>query len=758
MSGLFIGILNMSLSAGCVALIVMLIRLGLRKAPKIYSYALWAVVFFRLVCPFTIKLPVSAIPVQPQTIPHDIVYSGSPAIQSGVPVVDNAVNTAIERSLPPAGPADSVNPVHIALEIGAYLWLAGVLALLLYGIISYLYLKKRIMTAIRVHDNIYETDLIKTPFVLGFVRTRIYIPTGLGEEELEYVIKHEQTHIRRLDYLIKPAAFLIASAHWFNPAVWVSYALMAKDMELSADESVMKHYDFDIRGNYSNSLLALSAKKSGLLSPLAFGETGVKARVKNVLRYKKPAFWVSVAAAAAVVAVSLSLVVSRQMEAGSETLSNQNGEPNSISAGLSGAPETASGNPSNQGAELNSGSGSLSGAPGEAYPTEYDRVKITFLSDRLGFKPANEFETTVPQIVAFIDSTISASLTPSQKDDLNNNYTNQYAIELSNETGGYSCKLYYDTLYNKAYIVKDGGLYETGTDFARYVDSFLENTDITFHIDDADAVALFKEYGWTLDYQINAMGNKLNNIGSLSAFNPNAYYFAYNNELSKDIGLDMSGYSNTGIDVQIYRIFENMPQEFYPIQDGRGIVVKSGGKIIGAFISAGRHSAFNACSLKGNSFEKATGQTLYEWLADRVKVDGVEERLSKLGPEQVIGEYFTALDNKDAKTAEYCISKKTLLENLTSNISNEELFNEAIGLPLTDAGIGAKSSFDNLKSAKLSKVELIDEPDKNAKTFRVTMDLQYNKEWTMGNGEQFWDCRMVYESPQTGWKIEEFGH
>jgi beta-lactamase regulating signal transducer with metallopeptidase domain len=140
MSGLFIEFLNMSLSAGCVALIVMLIRLVLRKAPKIYSYALWAVVFFRLVCPFTIQLPVSAVPVQPQTIPQDIVYSESPSIQSGVPVVDHAVNTAIERSLPAASPINSVNPIQVVLEIAMYLWLTGVFALLLYGIISYLHL------------------------------------------------------------------------------------------------------------------------------------------------------------------------------------------------------------------------------------------------------------------------------------------------------------------------------------------------------------------------------------------------------------------------------------------------------------------------------------------------------------------------------------------------------------------------------------------------------------------------------------------
>ncbi|TEB04633.1 hypothetical protein Psch_03395 [Pelotomaculum schinkii] len=449
-----------------------------------------------------------------------------------------------------------------------------------------------------------------------------------------------------------------------------------------------------------------------------------------MLHYKKPVFWVSAAVVVVVAAISLSLLVSRQTEA-PEGLPNQDG-------GLS----------------------SISESPSEAaYHTEYNRVKIEFLSENKGFKSANEFETTNSRIVAYIDSTIRTSLTSAQEDDLNNNHTNQYTIKLSNEIGGYSCGLYYDTLYKKAYILKDGGLFETETDFARYIDSFLENTDITAHIDDADAVALFKEYGWTLDYQISAMKNKLNNINALSGFNPNAYYFAYNNALSKDIGLDMSGYSNTAaIDVEIYKVHESMPQEFYPIQNCRGIVVKHSDKIIGAFISAGRHSAFNACSLKGNSFEKVTGRTLNEWLAEMIQADSTEESLSKLEPEQVIEEYFVALDKKDAKTAGYCLSKKTLLGNLTSNMPNEELFNEGVGLPLTDSGVGAPSNFDNLKSVKLLKAELIDEPDNSTKIFRVTMDIQYNEDRIISSGEQFWDCSMVYESPQTGWKIEGFGH
>lgn len=449
----------------------------------------------------------------------------------------------------------------------------------------------------------------------------------------------------------------------------------------------------------------------------------MKERAKNMLNYNKPAFWVSVAAIVIVAVVSISLIVSKQTD---------------------GVPT----NPSNR---SNMSTFALPGASEVAYTTEYNSVKISSLS-------SDVFESTDPQVVAYIDSTIRTSLSSKQKEDLENNHTNQYTIQLSNKIGGYSCGLYYDTLYNKACIIKDGGPFDIGTDFARYIGSLFENTNITFNIDKTDA-ALFSKYGWTLDYQISARKNKLNNISTLSNFNPNAYYFAYNNELSKDIGLDMTQYANnTDLDVKVYRIRESMPEEFHPTQDCRGIVVKAGDKIIGAFISAGRHSAFNACSLKGNSFQSVTGETIDNWLANKVKADSTEKKLSKLEPEQVIKKYFDALDNKDTKSAEYCLSKKMMIGDLTANMPNEELFNEWIGLPFAGADIGAKSNFENLKSAKLLKIEPFGKFQKSTETFTVYVNLQYNKEVTIDNGEQSWDCSMIYESPQTGWKIEGFGH
>ncbi|WP_027398420.1 M56 family metallopeptidase [Anaerovorax odorimutans] len=727
MSKLFFTVLNMSLTASYVIIFVVLIRLAIKKAPKVISYALWGVVGFRLIIPFSVESMFSLMPRNTNTvpIPHDIIYQQSPQVNSGIEVVDSSVSNSF--SVPTVGA--SVNPLQIYVEIGAYIWILGIISLLVYSLVSIFNLKRQLKNAQLIDKNIFEAKNLKTPFVLGLVRPKIYLPVGLNDTERRYILLHEQNHIHGKDHIVKVIAFLILSIHWFNPLVWIAFLLMSRDMEFSCDERVLKQLNNeDIKKLYANSLLSLATEKHILNgSPLAFGEGNVRGRIKNVLNYKKPRFWVFAVVIIAVVAISIGLVANPKQ---SDTIQLED----TVAESPSGIPEAV-------------------------YHTEYNRVKIEFLSDMMGFKPVNEFETTDSKIVEFIDSTLRISLTPTKEKDLNNNHTNQYMIKLSNKIGGNSCKLYYDTLYNKAYILKDGGLYEAGTDFARYIDSFLENTNIVAHIDDVDAVALFQKYGWTLDYQISAMNNKLNNIKALSGFNPNSYYFAYNNQLSKDIGLDMSGYSNTAeIDVNIYRIHESMPQEFYPIQDCRGIVVKNSGKIIGAFISAGRHSTFNACSLKGNSFEKVTGLTLNEWFSQMIKADSMEERLSKLDPEQVVEEYFISLDKKDAKTAEYCILKKTLLGNLTSNMLNKELFNEGIGLPLTDAGIDAKSSFDNLRSAKLLNVELIDELDKNTKIFRVTVDLKYKKEFTISSGEQFWDCRMVYETPQTGWKIEGFGH
>lgn len=232
MSGLFIAVLNMSISASFVALAVMLIRLLLKRAPKLFSYALWAVLYFRLICPLTIELPVRINPVSPQTIPQNIVQAASPAIHSGVAFLNSAVNDLLESALPPVAPANSINPVQFILEAGARVWLAGIIVLLIYAVCSYVRLGRSVRWAVRVEGIIYETDRVATPFVLGLARPRIYLPAGLAGGERDHILKHERTHLRRLDHLAKPLAFLITALHWFNPLVWVAYALLIEDMEL----------------------------------------------------------------------------------------------------------------------------------------------------------------------------------------------------------------------------------------------------------------------------------------------------------------------------------------------------------------------------------------------------------------------------------------------------------------------------------------------------------------------------------------------
>lgn len=758
MIDLFIAILNMSLKASYVIFIVMLIRLLLKKAPKFISYAIWSVVAFRLIIPFSFESIFSIIPEKMNTnlIPRDIVYQNTPEIKSGIEAADNIVS--VNRSLPTPSVIASVNPMQMFMLIGSYIWMLGIVALIIYSLVSVIRLKRRLKEAQLLEDNIFEANSLKTPFVLGVIKPKIYLPTGLNHDERAYIVLHEQTHIRRTDHVIKIIAFTILSIHWFNPLVWIAFVLMSKDMELSCDEHVLKEMKGDVKKPYANSLLSLAMGGHMINgSPLAFGEGNVKVRIKNVLNYKKPSFWMIALSIIIIAVIGVGLVTNPKEKDPIQKEDIAEGNPLK-------QDDTVKSNPINQ-------DNSVKGDPvkQEGYEAEktsdikdeayYTRVRIELASDMVGFKTAKEFETTNNKIVAYIDSILRGGNRVSLVVDLNNNYTNQYVIKLSNDLSESSCKIYYDTLYNKAYFEKYNGLYEIEVDFARYIDSFLENRNIDVNIDDIDAVDLFEAYGWTLDYKINTMKQKINNIKTLGAFNPNAYYFAYNNELSKDIGLDMSRYSNTtDITVDIYRVNESMPQEFYPIQNGRGIVVKNGNKIIGAFISAGRHSAFHACSLKGNSFEKVTGQTVNEWLVDMVQADEFEERISTLEPEQIIEEYIMAINNKDANAAQHYISRNSLLNNLTSNMLNEELFTEGVYLPLTGAEPGAVSSFSNLKSAKLLEVELFNDSNSNSKIFAVTVNMQYKKDGVVSSGEQFWNCLMVYESPQTGWKIEEFGH
>lgn len=286
---LFPQILNMSLIAGIGTVLVLLARLPLKKAPKIFSHALWAAVLFRLLCPLSFESPVIVVP--------DTAVITSGQLEAVVPSMtfQTPADITINRS---AEAEKTDHPVYVSSEAGGnvvitFVWLFGIAAMLVYSLFSLLRLKRRLVGAVPLRENIYLADRIATPFVIGVIRPKIYLPSTLSEREQEYITLHEQTHIRRFDHIVKIASFLVLTVHWFNPLVWVAFILFGKDMEMSCDEAVMRKMGGDIRADYSASLLRLATgRKIFTGAPLAFGEGDTRSRINNVLRYKKPAFWV----------------------------------------------------------------------------------------------------------------------------------------------------------------------------------------------------------------------------------------------------------------------------------------------------------------------------------------------------------------------------------------------------------------------------------------------------------------------------------
>ncbi len=302
MTELFLRVFNLSVSAGWFVLAVLVLRLLLRKAPKWTAPALWGLVGLRLLLPFSIESPFSLLP-SAETVSPEIMMDPKPALDSGLPALDRVVNPVLAESFTP-NPGDSANPLQIWLFLAAAVWLIGAAVMLLYALVSYLRLKKRVETAVRLRDNIFQSENVPSPFVLGVVRPRIYLPFSMEKEDMTHVIAHEEAHIARLDHWWKPLGFLLLSAYWFNPLLWTAYILLCRDIELACDERVIKTLEPGPRANYSQALLNCGVKRRTVAAcPLAFGEVGVKERVKRVLNYKKPAFWLT-AAAVAVCAVA----------------------------------------------------------------------------------------------------------------------------------------------------------------------------------------------------------------------------------------------------------------------------------------------------------------------------------------------------------------------------------------------------------------------------------------------------------------------
>ena len=295
MSELFLKIINMSISASWLILAVLILRLVLKKAPKWVNVLLWGIVAVRLICPFSFESALSLIP-SAETFPEKVISGPSFDIQTGISPVDNRINDYLgDRYFEGVTvPANNGNNIMTILTI---VWIIGILLLVAYTIISYRRLHREIDTAVHYKDNIFQSENVSSPFVLGIINPRIYLPFSMNEQDLEHVVAHEQAHIRRKDHWWKPLGFLLLTIYWFNPLMWLAYVLLCRDIELACDEKVIKELGNEQRADYMQALVACSVNRRMIAAcPLAFGEVGVKERVKSVMNYKKPAFWVIIIA------------------------------------------------------------------------------------------------------------------------------------------------------------------------------------------------------------------------------------------------------------------------------------------------------------------------------------------------------------------------------------------------------------------------------------------------------------------------------
>jgi len=309
MSELFLEVLNTGIAASWVVLAVFIARLLLRKAPRSLVCGLWALVGVRLVIGRTLEAPFSLIP-SAEVITQESLLDRAPVIHSGVPIIDRVVNPVYTESFR-ANPVASVNPLQVWMAVWAMIWVLGMIVMLLWAFVSWLRICRRVRESIEESRGIFLCDRIDSPFILGILRPKIYLPSDLDDGAKAHVIAHEKAHTARHDHWWKPMGYLLLTIYWFNPVLWLAYVLLCRDIEMACDERVVRELRIEEKKAYSAALLRCSISRRTIAAcPLAFGEVGVKARIKSVLSYKKPAFWVILVTLVLIAALAAGLLTS----------------------------------------------------------------------------------------------------------------------------------------------------------------------------------------------------------------------------------------------------------------------------------------------------------------------------------------------------------------------------------------------------------------------------------------------------------------
>ena len=309
MEEIFLKLLNMSITAGWLILAVLCIRLIFRKIPKWMICLLWGAVAFRLICPFSMESRFSILPstepIKSSTVVGGEVQNYIPSIDSHLTIVENTINPMLAESYA-YNPAASVAPWQITIYLVSLAWAGGMILLIICAMGSMIRLHMLVREAVCVKNNIYICDAVKSPFILGIVKPRVYLSSALSEKEMDYIIAHESAHLRRKDHWWKPLGYLLLCIYWFNPLCWAAYAMLCKDIELACDEKAARDMTFHEKKEYSNVLLSCAGQRRlVMVCPLAFGEVGIKERVKSVLNYKKPTLWIMIAATVILVILAI---------------------------------------------------------------------------------------------------------------------------------------------------------------------------------------------------------------------------------------------------------------------------------------------------------------------------------------------------------------------------------------------------------------------------------------------------------------------
>lgn len=299
MSDVFFKIVNMSITASWGIMAVIVLRFFLRGAPKWLRCILWAMVALRLICPFSFESSFSLIP-GPEDIRSAVVHNGMESANgTGSPAVNDTSDLISEDFSVPA-PVEQRAPLEGWIFVGSVVWVSGLAVLLGYAVFSFLRIRRNVEEGVLLYENVYICDTVRSPFILGLARPRIYLPSDMEDAQLKYVLAHEQAHLSRKDHWWKMLGYVLLTVYWFNPFMWAAYILLCRDIELACDEKVVHALNMDGRRAYSKALVNCSMKRRMIMAcPLAFGEVGVKERVMTVLNYKKPALWLILVAAAA---------------------------------------------------------------------------------------------------------------------------------------------------------------------------------------------------------------------------------------------------------------------------------------------------------------------------------------------------------------------------------------------------------------------------------------------------------------------------